>query len=104
MDAYSDFSAEQMYEMLEALHDKYNNTDFIEAYLKKLRGYKTGGTAPFTGPAWLDGTPSRPEYVLNAAQTERFFSEAAKRSDHIGGESHRPSFWSESEILEVLQH
>ena len=31
MDAYSDFSAEQMYEMLEALHDKYNNTDFIEA-------------------------------------------------------------------------
>lgn len=31
MEQYSDFSAEQMYEMLEALHDKYNNTDFIEA-------------------------------------------------------------------------
>jgi hypothetical protein len=30
--------------------------------------------ADFTGPAWLDGTPSRPEYVLNSAQTERFFS------------------------------
>lgn len=36
--------------------------------------YKTGGLADFTGPAWLDGTPSRPEYVLSAAQTERFFS------------------------------
>jgi hypothetical protein len=30
--------------------------------------------ADFTGPAWLDGTKSRPEYVLNADQTERFFS------------------------------
>ncbi len=36
--------------------------------------YKTGGLADFTGPAWLDGTPSKPEYILNAAQTERFFS------------------------------
>ena len=39
-----------------------------------MRGYKTGGLADFTGPAWLDGTPSKPEYILNAAQTERFFS------------------------------
>ena len=36
--------------------------------------YATGGLADFTGPAWLDGTPSKPEYVLNAKQTERFFS------------------------------
>ena len=36
--------------------------------------FKTGGLADFTGPAWLDGTPSKPEYVLNAQQTERFFS------------------------------
>jgi hypothetical protein len=36
--------------------------------------YATGGLANFTGPAWLDGTPSKPEYVLSAAQTERFFS------------------------------
>jgi hypothetical protein len=39
-----------------------------------LTGYKTGGLADFTGPAWLDGTPSKPEYVLNADQTERLFS------------------------------
>ena len=39
-----------------------------------IKEYATGGLADFTGPAWLDGTPSRPEYVLNAEQTERFFS------------------------------
>ena len=38
------------------------------------KAYKTGGLADFTGPAWLDGTKSHPEYVLNADQTERFFS------------------------------
>jgi hypothetical protein len=36
--------------------------------------YASGGLADFTGPAWLDGTPSKPEYILNASQTERFFS------------------------------
>jgi hypothetical protein len=40
----------------------------------QLNQYKTGGLADFTGPAWLDGTKSKPEYVLNAVQTERFFS------------------------------
>jgi hypothetical protein len=31
--------------------------------------YKKGGLADFTGPAWLDGTKSRPELVLNARDT-----------------------------------
>lgn len=34
--------------------------------------YKQGGFADFTGPAWLDGTPQKPEAVLNALQTEHF--------------------------------
>jgi hypothetical protein len=50
------------------------NAALIAAFKKKLNGYKTGGLADFTGPAWLDGTPSKPEYILNAQQTERFFS------------------------------
>jgi hypothetical protein len=54
--------------------DTNNNLKFAADYLKKLRGYATGGLANFTGPAWLDGTKSRPEYVLNADQTQRFFS------------------------------
>ena len=54
------------------LNDGYDN--FKENLLKYLTSFKTGGLADFTGPAWLDGTPSRPEYILNADQTERFFS------------------------------
>lgn len=38
----------------------------------RLRGYKTGGLADFTGPAWLDGTKARPELVLNQKDTQNF--------------------------------
>ena len=34
--------------------------------------YKKGGIADFTGPAWLDGTPSAPERVLSPYQTKLF--------------------------------
>ena len=39
-----------------------------------LNPYKQGGLANFTGPAWLDGTKSEPEAVLNAKQTRLFTS------------------------------
>jgi hypothetical protein len=52
---------------------KNNKPTKAEDVLKKYQ-YETGGLADFTGPAWLDGTKSRPEYVLNAEQTERFFA------------------------------
>ena len=35
-------------------------------------GYKRGGLADFTGPAWLDGTPSKPEIVLDAKDSANF--------------------------------
>ena len=31
--------------------------------------FKNGGLIDYTGPAWVDGSPSRPEYILNAEQT-----------------------------------
>jgi hypothetical protein len=37
-----------------------------------LNSYKTGGLADFTGPAWLDGTKSHPELVLNQRDTANF--------------------------------
>lgn len=40
--------------------------------ITKLSAYKTGGLATQTGLAWLDGTKSRPELVLNARDTENF--------------------------------
>jgi hypothetical protein len=55
--------------------DQEDDYNALRAHLNtKVTAYKTGGLADFTGPAWLDGTPSKPEYILNAAQTERFFS------------------------------
>lgn len=39
---------------------------------KKFTQYKTGGIADFTGPAWLDGTKTKPELILNAKDTQNF--------------------------------
>ncbi len=40
----------------------------------KVKVYKRGGMVYGTGPAWLDGTTSHPEAVLNAMQTKAFLS------------------------------
>ena len=37
-----------------------------------INRYQTGGLADYTGPAWLDGTKSKPELVLNARDTQNF--------------------------------
>ena len=67
-------------EMVKALKNQMNQ--WVDEYNNYLRligwgafekdHYATGGLADFTGPAWLDGSRSHPEYVLNAAQTEGF--------------------------------
>ena len=36
--------------------------------------YAQGGLADFTGPAWLDGTKSHPEMVLNATDTQNLIT------------------------------
>lgn len=48
---------------------KQGSSDAKKNHIPK---YETGGIADFTGPAWLDGTKSAPEAVLNAAQTKAF--------------------------------
>lgn len=48
-----------------------NFNSYTEAE-EALTHFKTGGLNTTTGPAWLDGTKSRPEYVLNAVQTQAF--------------------------------
>ena len=54
----------------------HKRTSGVTGWFKKkdVTAYKQGGLASFTGPAWLDGTKSRPEYVLNADQTRAFFA------------------------------
>ena len=57
------------------LFDNKSNkpSDTLNTRLKRyLNAYKTGGLADFTGPAWLDGTKSRPELVLNQRDTQNF--------------------------------
>lgn len=54
---------------------KYSRADSQYSYSnmkKKFKAYKTGGLADETGPAWLDGTKSKPELVLNATDTDNF--------------------------------
>lgn len=50
--------------------------DEYEWYMKlmygALKGFNTGGLADFTGPAWLDGTKSKPEIVLNQTDSANF--------------------------------
>lgn len=36
--------------------------------------FKSGGLADFTGPAWLDGTKSHPELVLDATDSQNFIT------------------------------
>lgn len=54
---------------------------------KKFSVYKTGGLATQTGLAWLDGTKSRPELVLNARDTENFIQLKDVLSDLLRGGS-----------------
>lgn len=39
---------------------------------RTVKAFATGGVADFTGPAWLDGSASKPERILNAQQTASF--------------------------------
>ena len=59
----------------EANKDIIQNPNDIYTWMTlKIPKYKTGGLADFTGPAWLDGTKSSPELVLNADDTKNFIS------------------------------
>ena len=58
--------------------DKYNGKSFYNKDNKSttsyrgltLSAYKEGGVVDYTGPAWVDGTPTKPEAFLNAVDTK----------------------------------
>ena len=56
---------------VDGLWGKLTRAAFQKSSLKK---YKTGGLANFTGPAWLDGSLTNPELVLNATDTRNFMN------------------------------
>ena len=71
------FNSDNFIKGYEKVHGKgsYKN-DLKIARNKKYKPYEyaTGGLANYTGPAWLDGTPSKPELVLNAQDTKNFIA------------------------------
>ena len=75
------------------INDNQNNskawTSKAEAKKYFKSKFKKGGLAKFTGPAWLDGTKSKPELVLNTQDTKNFIvlkdvlSEVMRNVSHI---------------------
>lgn len=53
--------------------------------------YASGGMVDYTGPAWVDGTKSRPEAFLNANQTSLIGS-FAKSLERLSGTTSGPAF------------
>ena len=52
---------------------RWNQTTYSKFHSSRYYpAYKEGGLADFTGPAWLDGSFSKPEMVLNAEDTKNF--------------------------------
>ena len=75
--------------------------------LKKQDGWKnatafsTGGLANYTGPAWLDGTPSKPELVLNARDTKNFIALKDVLSKAIGSTNSINNSYGGDNIFEI---
>ena len=57
---------------LKKIHYFNANANYYKRKYSNYDAYETGGLNTYTGPAWLDGTPSKPELVLNATDTENF--------------------------------
>jgi hypothetical protein len=53
----------------------------------KTPAFMTGGLADFTGPAWLDGTKSKPEIVLNQTDSANFMQLRDILADVLNGTS-----------------
>lgn len=68
----------QSYGELKITVDSYGMWRQSSGFTKQSTSvYKQGGLVDYTGPAWVDGTPTKPEAFLNAQDTQRI-GEAAK--------------------------
>lgn len=81
-------SLQQQYEALHKAQELkgYETNHWAVKWSKKanryqLDRYATGGLVNYTGPAWVDGTKSRPEAFLSAQDTERIGNAAKLLAD-----------------------
>lgn len=72
-DLFNKYGNMKLAEAINYCRDRRFFVDLFEAAgARGLSKFASGGFANFTGPAWLDGTPSAPEAVLDALQTKHF--------------------------------
>ncbi len=64
--------------------------------------FKNGGLADYTGVAWLDGTPDKPEMVLNANDTSNFIALKDALGRIAQGDTSLSDLLSGSTVLEAL--
>ena len=57
---------------LDSYFEANSGKNIVFTHVPNIARYATGGLADYTGPAWLDGTPSSPELVLNQRDTKNF--------------------------------
>lgn len=72
--------------------DVQEQIKFLEAMLKNLRGYSTGGVNSYTGLAMLHGTQNGSEVIFNASQARKLYEYVDKTPNLISaalGESWR---------------
>ena len=63
--------------------------------------YATGGLNTRTGPAWLDGTPTKPELVLNATDTKNFLALRDVLSDVMGSISSTDNSYRSNDVYNI---
>ena len=82
--------------------DVYLGSELAEEMKTKnfKKRYKEGGLVNYTGPAWVDGTPSTPEAFLSAEDT-RNFQELAKILQSVLNFDKAPVATSEKDKIQI---
>lgn len=65
------------------------------------KAYATGGLNTQTGPAWLDGTPTKPELVLNAADTKNFLALRDVLGDVMGAINSTDNSYRSNDVYNI---
>lgn len=74
LEAQNEYLAEVLSDLLKSWIKKDEDGVWKFGDEQLFTKYASGGLADYTGLAWLDGTPSKPELVLNAKDTQNFIN------------------------------
>ena len=87
---------------LNKVMDPFAEDLMIAKTLRKTKyAYATGGLNTQTGPAWLDGTPTKPELVLNATDTKNFLALKDVLSNVMGAISSTDNSYRSNDVYNI---